>query len=357
MLPPLDYLAWARRHYAHIDFDLATSGVASLGEDELVALVGGARPALDDADAPARLARAVAARYGVEAERVVPTLGASGGIWVTFAATLSPGDEVLVESPRYEPLVRVAAGLGASVRTFARDPARRFAFDPESVLAAVGPKTRVVALTSPHNPSGIATSDDDLATLARGLEARGVLLFVDEVYRELFAARTTAARLGPNVAVTSSLTKCFGVGWARAGFVVLPREHVEAAVHATTHATGELPRAQAALGALGFAHADAILEVARARQVGQRALVDAFAARHAGELEFSEPPASAIFGYFAAKRRDGMRALVERAIADERVIVAPGEFFGGFEGFRVSWARPVAVVAEGLARLERALAR
>ena len=86
-------------------------------------------------------------------------------------------------------------------------------------------------------------------------------------------------------------------------------------------------------------------------------MVDAFAARHADRFAFSTPPASAAFGFFESRTRGGFQAAAERAIETERVLVAPGEFFGDVAGFRLSWAKPREALAEGLARLDRALAR
>ena len=58
-------------------------------------------------------------------------LGTTHAIWLAYASMISPGDEVLVEQPAYEPLVRIAEGVGARVVRFARDPRERFVLDPD----------------------------------------------------------------------------------------------------------------------------------------------------------------------------------------------------------------------------------
>jgi aspartate/methionine/tyrosine aminotransferase len=175
------------------------------------------------------------------------------------------------------------------------------------------------------------------------------------VYRELAAPRATARRLGRHVAVVSSLTKCFGLGWARAGWAVLPAELGEAAMDATTHATGALPPSQAAFGAAGLAHLGA-LEAARDRaQAGKRALLDAFVEKHARVLSWTAPPPGSVFGFLLDRRGEDLRPRIEAGVASERTIAAPGSFFGHPAGVRIALASPLPRIREGLDRLARVL--
>ena len=355
LLPPIAYLAWARRFYGQVDCDLATSGVRTIACDTIAALAGSAPPRPDDAGAPARFRSAIAARYGVPEGEVVPCLGTSGALFTTYAAALAPGDEVLVESPTYEPMAAVARGLGLAVRSFARRP--DFGVDPEAVLAALGPATRVVTLADPHNPSGVCLGDEVLAALARALDARGVALLVDEVYRERVTPGRTARRHGPNVWAVSSLTKCFGLGWARAGWAILPEAIAAHAGDVNAHVAGELPPAHAAHGAWALGAVEALAREVERRQVGSLEHVEAFLRRHAGAVAWSQPAPGVSFGVISARdpARAWSRATLEAGIASERVIVAPGEFFGAPGAVRVSFTAPADVVRDGLERLERVL--
>lgn len=354
MVPAIRYLAWVRSFHPKAALDLARSGMPDFPAAKLSELAS-EPPALDDPQAPARFRRAIAERYELPLEEVVLTLGASGGLWATYAALLSPGDEILVETPTYEPMVAVAAGLSAKIRRYARPESRGFALDPDAVLRALGPETKVVALTNPHNPSALFADDDVIAELARELEARGIALVIDEVYRELVAPRTSARRLGANVIVQSSLTKPFGFGWARAGWLLAPREIARRAEEAQVHATGMLPPSQAALGALVLLHADRIAAEGARAQRGKRELVEAFARKHARVLGFSPPPEGSIFGFFRDLRGRDLQAAIEAGIASEGVIVGPGSFFEYPAGFRVGFVAPPSLLEEGLMRLERVL--
>lgn len=349
VLPPIAYLDFAARWYGQVSYDLASSGVAPIAEESL-----GAGAPVADMGARERFREAVAARYRVPAREVVTTLGASGALFVAHATLLERGERLLVESPSYEPLWRGAEALGVGVDRFERPFDAGFALDPERVLSACRPETRVVAITNPHNPTGAVASDAELSALARALEPRNVALLIDEAYLELAAPRTTARRLGPNVVSCSSATKCWGAGWTRAGWLLLPEALVEPASRVERFTQGMAPPVTWAFGERAVTRADRLLERARLLQAGKRELVDAFVARHFG-LSWVSPPASGVFGWVRDSRGEDLRPKIERGIRDLGVIAAPGAFFGEPSAFRLGWTTDGKKLAEGLSRLAKAL--
>src|SRR5688572_17539974 len=124
------YLRWAEARYGGVRIDLARSDIPDFPAADLGPV------AVDDWRTRPRFAEALAARYGVPTEEVVPALGTSQALWLACAATLAPGDEVLVEDPAYEPLLRVPEGLRATVRRFPW-------FDPDAIARALTPRTKL----------------------------------------------------------------------------------------------------------------------------------------------------------------------------------------------------------------------
>jgi aspartate/methionine/tyrosine aminotransferase len=355
MRPPLRYLDWAKRWYGQVTYDLASSGIAAISSDDLFALDPGGAPKPDDFGHTERFCALVAERYGVPESHVCPTLGTSGGLFATYGVLIEPGDDVVVESPTYPSIQAVAAGLGARVRTFERRPDASFALEVDAILAEVRPGTRLCAVTNPQNPGGVQVSDESIADLARGLHAKGVTLVIDEVYREFTMPGTTAYSLGPNICVSSSLTKRFGLGWARAGWAILPPPLAERAHDLVGHTCGVPPPWHAGLGAFALARLGPLVERTRRLQAGKRHLVEAFAATHADKLTFTPPSGEMPFAFFRHRQGEDLLARIEAGIATEGVIVAPGSFFGCPAGFRLSFTAPAERVAEGLSRLERVL--
>lgn len=345
MFPPIEYLGYAERWFGKVRYDLASSGVARVGASALAPVP------TDDPAARDRFRARLAARYRVPEAEVYPCLGGSGALFVAFAALLDRGDTVLVESPGYEPLWRVPEALGMRVSWFERGPA----LEPERVMAALPEGARMVVVTNPHNPGAGLTPEPVLAELAARLAARGAWLFVDEAYLELMAPGRTARSLAPNVITCSSTTKCWGVNFARAGWLLLPEERVSAARTVELHLAGHAPAASWALGAAVLDAADELAARAVELQKDKRSLIDTFMRMHANSIAWDPPPRESLFGFVRDRRGRRLLPLLERAAAERGVIVSPGEFFREPTAFRLSWTAPAEVLEPGLGELAAAL--
>jgi aspartate/methionine/tyrosine aminotransferase len=357
MYPPTRYLNWARRFYGQVRFDLATSGIPILPASELP------RPdpaALGDPVATwSALRRAIATHNEVPQDEAFPALGTTHALWLACASVVAPGDDVLVENPAYEPLVRIAEGAGARVVSFERDPRECFALDPERVAKAMTPRTRLVVVTNLHNPSGVRARDEALRSIARLAEGRGAFLLVDEVYAPFDALIEpsgvfggSARKLAPNVIAVSSLTKCFGLGQERIGWILAPEEIIARVDDALIASAGHLPRGYAcdALGAFG--QLPNLAERSRRLLAGKRAKVAAWVASQG--LWWSAP-SEGLFGVVRVPGRGDLTPLIEAAVTDHQVLVAPGSFFGMPDAFRIAWSISAELLDEGLGRLADAL--
>lgn len=342
------YLEWAWRFYGSAKLDLASSGIP----DADVTLP--TPPNLHDREGVAKLTQAIATYNNRPVAEVVPCLGTSQGIFLAYTATCSPGDEILVEAPGYEPLSRTAEGIGAVVRTFDRPEKEGFRVLAERVAAAVTPRTRLISVTTLHNPSGVRIDDATLIELAQIADARGAYLLVDEVYApfdDLIPGRTARA-LAPNIIAISSLTKCYGLGNARVGWLLGPSEIVENAKAAVLATCGHFPLSYANVGVGAFAELPALAARAKVGLTEKRALAEGFA-RSVGR--WSEPR-EGLFGFCGLEGRGDLRPAIEKVVTEHGVLVAAGTFFGAPEGFRLSWARTDASrFAEGLALLKKHL--
>jgi methionine aminotransferase len=158
---------------------------------------------------------------------VTVTSGASEAIFDAVLAVVRPGDEVIVLDPCYdcyEPAIDLAGGRAVHVPL---DPAT-FAVDWARVRAAVSPKTRLLMVNSPHNPSGAMFDEGDIAQLAALLEDTGIWLLSDEVYEHIVfdGARHESVlrypRLRERAFVVSSFGKTYHcTGW-KVGYCIAP---------------------------------------------------------------------------------------------------------------------------------------
>lgn len=182
----------------------------------------------------AALAAMIGPRWGraIDADsEVTVTVGASEGLFTAMQALLDPGDEVVLVEPcfdAYPVAVRLAGGVPVGV-PMQRDGAR-WRLDPARLRAAIGPRTRLIVVNDPHNPTGSVLAPEEAAAVAEIARAADVLLVADEVYEHVaFVPTTPLARLAPERTLAlGSAGKTFGVtGW-KVGWAVGPAALVAA---------------------------------------------------------------------------------------------------------------------------------
>jgi N-succinyldiaminopimelate aminotransferase len=179
-----------------------------------------------------------AARYGLRYDpesEVLVTVGATEGIASSVLALAEPGDEVIVFEPYYDSYTAVIALAGAVRRTVTLRPdAGRFTFDPAELRAAVGPRTKLILVNSPHNPTGTVFTAGELGEIAAVCREHDIIAITDEVYEYLTfdGARhiplATLPGMRERTVGISSAGKTFSVtGW-KTGWVTGPAAYVAA---------------------------------------------------------------------------------------------------------------------------------
>lgn len=346
------YMEWAKTRPA-ARFDLAGSNVLACSIEDLP----GARDALgltgrnDEGYAP--LVEAIAARYGVEAGRVTTATGTSGANFLVCAALLEPDDDVLVERPGYDPLLAAPRMLGARANRFDRPFEERYALDPDRVKRAMTPRTKLIIVTRPHNPSGVVCDDDALDEVGRIAEAAGARVLVDEVYLDATAPSRPAASRGGVFITTSSLTKSYGLAGLRCGWTIASPEISDRLRRARDVVDGTGSIVAERLGTLAFAHLDELLARARTLLAANRAFADHFL-RGCTDLERVEPAGGTVmFPRLGAV--ESADRFAERLLAERETAIVPGRFFEAPAHFRLGLGGDSHALRHGLAALGAAL--
>ena len=168
---------------------------------------------------------------------VLVTVGATEAVSATILALCEPGDEVVVLEPYYDSYsaaISLAGGLRVPVPLRPAAPGERFAFDPAELRAAVSPRTRLILLNSPHNPTGTVLSRAELDAVAQVCLDHDLVAVTDEVYEHLTYDGTahiplaTLPGMRERTVSISSAGKSFNVtGW-KIGWVCAPAELVRA---------------------------------------------------------------------------------------------------------------------------------
>ncbi len=348
-----EYMHWAKTQ-SRARYNLATSGVGPFPLRELPVDFSKLEIHGENSYGYSPLQSAIAARSGVDPECVVEAAGTSMANHLAMAAVLEPGDEVLIEQPAYGPLLDAALYLEAGVKRFERREENGFTVDPEELRRAVTPKTRLIVITNPHNPTSVLTPESVLREVGETAARVGALVLVDEVYLDAVYENTprSSFHLGPQFLVTSSLTKIYGVSGLRCGWILAQPDmawrmrRLNDVFGATPVHPGEL------LSVAAFEHLDILRERAKRVVDADRKLLGEFLEAHP---ELCAPRTEWGTTCFPRLPDGDADAFLEKLRGKYETSVVPGRFFEIRNRFRIGMGVNHEVFAAGLKRIASAL--
>ena len=347
-----DYMHWAK-FKPPVRFALTSSEVPHFRMDKLPVSLGDLD--MDGASHPrySPLREAIARRYGVGPDQVVAADGTSMANFLAMAALVSPGDEVLIERPTYEPLLGAASFLGGEIKRFDRRAEDAFRLDPDRIASAVSERTRLILITNLHNPSSALTEENDLRALADIARRSNARILVDEVYLDAAVPpRRSSVHLGSEFVATNSLTKVYGLSGLRCGWILAEPELAERMWRLNDLFGVNQAHQAERLACITFEHLDEVIGDTPAVLERNRALFNTFAASRA-DLECMPAEHGIVaFPRWAGGDTDRLDALL-RERYDTAVV--PGRWFEMPEHFRIGLGCPTEQLSEGLQRLGAAL--
>ncbi len=293
---------------------------------------------------------------------ILVTVGGSEGIDMAIRCLVQSGDEVLVVEPSfvcYKPIVTMAGGKPVVIPTRADDD---FRLTPAALREAITPKTRLLILPSPNNPTGAVMRKEDLSGIAEVLKDTNIVVLSDEIYSELtyvyrHVSIASLADMQERTVIINGFSKSYAMtGW-RMGYAVGPRPIIEQMLKLHQYAIMCAPTTSQ------FAAYQALKEGERAvsqmrgeYDTRRRYLLHAL--REMG-LSCFEPMGA--FYAFPDIRKTGLSSeeFCERLLKEEQVAVIPGNAFGeSGEGFiRISYCYSVGHLMEAMRRISRFVAR
>lgn len=154
-------------------------------------------------------------------EDVLLTAGAATALFIIATSLLEKGDGLVVMRPNYATNIEVPRAIGADIAFLDLEFERGWRIDLEKLEKLITPKTRLVSLTTPHNPTGAMMSPEELQAILRIVEKAGCYLLCDETYREMSFGPTlpVAATLSERAISVSSLSKTWGLPGIRLGWL------------------------------------------------------------------------------------------------------------------------------------------
>ena len=287
---------------------------------------------------------------------ILVTVGGSEAIDLCFRALITPGDEVLVPEPSfvcYDPLTRMAGGVPVPVVTKAEDA---FRLKAEAVAAAITPRTKLLVLPFPNNPTGAIMPREELEALAEVLRGTDIMVLSDEIYGELTYGRehvsiTSLPGMQERTVLVSGFSKAFAMtGW-RLGYACGPAPVMKMLTKLHQYAIMCAPTTAQYAATEAMNNGDADVEKMRDEyDMRRRFIVDEL---NKLGLTCFEPEGA--FYVFPSIQSTGLTSeeFCRRLLEEKHVAVVPGNAFGDSgEGFvRISYCYSLKHITEALRRI------
>ncbi len=311
----------------------------------------------------AEICRYLARRMELEyqPENVLVTVGGSEAIDLTIRALVSPGEEVIIPEPCfvcYEPITQLTGGVPVPIATKAED---EFRLTPEALRAAITPRTKLLVLPFPNNPTGAVMDRESLEAIAEVLRGTDIMVLSDEIYAELtygldrHVSIASLPGMKERTIVVNGFSKAYAMtGW-RLGYAVGPQPviAVMTKIHQSCIMSAPTTSQYAAITALRSC--DDEIEIMRDEYNRRRRYV--VKALNDMGLTCFEPRGA--FYVFPCIRVSGLTSeeFCERLLREQEVAIVPGDAFGASgEGFaRISYAYSVDHLETAMRRIRRFL--
>ena len=321
-------------------------------------------PAAGDPELREAIALKLSKENGVptETEQVLVTNGGKQAIFNLFQVILNPGDEVLLPAPYWLSYPQLAHLAGAQVKLLPSTTETGFCLDLNSLEAAIGPKTRLLLLNSPGNPTGRVMPYEELEAVAELLrDYPQILVMSDEIYELLLCdgqKHHSFSAVAPDLADRTFIVNGFAKGWAmtgwRLGYLAGPADAIKAATALQSQSTSNV---------CSFAQRGAL-----AALQGSRQCVNTMASSYSSRREVLTNGLMAIEGVQLVAPQGAFYAFPQlppgsldsmsfckQALENYGLAMVPGAAFGDDSCIRLTCAASHETICDGLERLSKAL--
>ena len=364
---------WMTTYETRVDYDIAESGILPLTTNDLLALeppgerdqilAGLLDLRLGYSEAPGsfELRSLLSATYeDTGPEHVLITTGAIEANFLLFNVLLDLGDHVVAVHPAYQQIHSVPKAIGCDLDLWRVRADGAFRFDLDDLERLITPRTKLIAVNTPHNPTGAMLSADDLLRVYDLADSVGARVLGDEAYRWLEhpggeALAPPVRDLGERAISVGTLSKPFGLPGLRIGWLAADADLVARCWAMRDYVSLSPGKLNDALAVLALKHRDRL--IARNQSIIAQNLETAhrWFADHADLVSWT-PPRAGLLALMRYHLDVPSLELANRLAEQHSVMLAPGSAFG-FEGhLRVGIGQDPAVFMEGLARTARCLA-
>ncbi len=347
-----------------VEFNLSESGVHPLTLGELMALAGRSVGELGDmlinypqANGTIELRQTIAGLYrGAGADNVLATTGAAEANYLTIHTLLEPGDEAAIMTPNYMQIWGIARNRGVKVTPFNLVEDKGWALDIDSLKRAVNPRTKLIAVCNPNNPTGRIMTPAEMDAVVAEAARVGAWLLADEVYagaeRESDVQTPSFYDRYDKVIAIGSMSKAYGLPGLRTGWAVGPAATVDEMWARREYITITTTMMSDRLTTLALSPSVRPKILARTRKFIRDGypVLTKWAAEH-GNMFSVFPSQAAAIAFVRYNLPINSTDLVERLRKEKSVLIVPGDHFGLDHHLRISFGLEHDYLKGGLERI------
>jgi aspartate/methionine/tyrosine aminotransferase len=279
-------------------------------------------------------------KYGISQKKIVSASGTSNAVYLAMLAIIDRGDEVIIETPVYEPLVITAQELGAQIIYLERK-APDYQIDMDRLTNLITSKSKLIVLTNLHNPSGAFIREEQLlkiAELAR-TKGNGAYVLVDEVYHDfVIGIQPKAASMADNLISVASLTKVYGLSLLRAGWIFANPRLVDKIQPLYLMVEGIGSRYMEVVSSIVVEHLDEYITYSRELVAQNRmTLWDGLEPLLKAEIITPNIPENGCVYFPTIANLEDTRGFVQELADKYQVYVVPGYLFGEPKAIRIGF--------------------
>jgi aspartate/methionine/tyrosine aminotransferase len=358
---------WMSTWEMNVEFDIAESGIYPMTTREIVELLPEAQraAALDEvldlrlgyteARGTAALRAIIAETYrATSPDEILVTTGAIEANYLLFNTLLDAGDHIVTIYPAYQQLYAVAQAIGCDVSLWKLREENQFRYDLDELERLVTPKTRLIVVNTPHNPTGAMLSAEQLQRVYDLAASVGAWLMCDEAYRwlDLPGGEPMAPPIrdyGDRGISVGTFSKPFGLPGLRIGWIAGPEEVVRACWAARDYISLSPGKLNDKLAQIALANRDRIIARNHAIVAANMAVAERWFAENADIVSWT-PPRAGLLALLKYEVDIPSKELSDRLAGEYSVMLAPGSAFG-FEGrLRIGVGQTPEIFKEGLFR-------
>lgn len=290
--------------------------------------------------------------------QIIANNGAKHSLYNLFACTIQAGDEVIIPAPYWVTYPELVMYCGGSVVEIMTDDSSGFKITPEQLKAALTPKTKMLILTSPSNPTGAVYTREELIALGKVLEGTNVLVASDEMYEKLIydgeftSAASVSNDMFQRTITINGLSKSVAMtGWRFGYMAAANTEIIQATKKLQSQSTSNINSITQKAAIVGLnGEADADIEAMRVQFKARRDEAVKLFNEIDGLSVLSPAGAFYLFVNIKEVSNDSMQFCKE-LLEEQGIAVVPGVGFGSEGYFRFSFATDIESIREGIKRI------